>query len=304
VNKRFRRDHPVLSGCLVLGVVAAVLWGGFTLLVASIFRPERPDLFHRPGIGVVQLAGVITSAQETIDQLRAFREDERVKAIVLRVESPGGAVGASQEIFAEVQRTDAVKPVVASLGSVAASGGLYAALGARKIIASPGTITGSMGVILKFANLEELFAKIGYRPEVIKSGRFKDIGNPGRAMTNDERQMLSQLIDNVHAQFIADASKSRSLPLAKVKEWADGRIFSGEQALSLGLIDALGNFTDAVNLAAQLAGLATGGDKLPPLIYPEEDGFSLLKLLAGKQADGLLPRGLAMPHLAYQWDPS
>ncbi|MCA1765835.1 MAG: signal peptide peptidase SppA [Desulfobulbaceae bacterium] len=234
--------------------------------------------------------------------LTSFRKNRNIAAIVLRIESPGGAVGASQEIFEEVKRTRQVMPVVASMGSVAASGGYYAALGANKIVASPGTLTGSIGVIIKFPNFAEIFEKIGYKSEVVKSGKMKNIGSPGRSMTEAERELIQSIIDNVHGQFVNAVIEGRELPAEKVLEFADGRIFSGEQALQAGLIDRFGNFTDAVELAAKLAGLE---EKLPELVYPAQKDFSLLKLLFGSRGNALFEEAVFLqPLLSYEWNAS
>lgn len=275
-------------------------WGGITFFVTSLTGPSKSELFLQEGLGVIDVKGVILESEEILANLVAFREEPKIKGIVLRIDSPGGAVGASQEIYDEVRRTSKVKPVVASMGSVAASGGLYVSLGAGKIVANPGTLTGSMGVILKFANLEGLFDKIGYKNEVVKSGRLKDIGSPSRPMTEEERQMLQGMIDNVQEQFVQAVSESRSLPAAEVRKIADGRIFSGQQAKEYGLVDQLGNFSDAVMLAAELAGIKS--DKMPELIYPREDDFSFLRLMTGKNSESLLQQtGLSGPLLAYEW---
>lgn len=298
-KRLFRQDHPVLKGFIVLGAVFLFIWGGITFFISAVTRPAKTELFGKEGVGVIELKGVIVSPEDTIDDLITFRTNANIRAIVLRVDSPGGAVGASQELYEEIRRTNKIKPVVASLGSVAASGGYYAALGSERIIASAGTLTGSMGVILKFANLEELFGKIGYKSEVVKSGDLKDIGSPDRPMTQEERDVLQTLIDNVHDQFVRAVTESRKLPEEAVRKIADGRIFSGEQAKELGLIDQLGNFTDAALLAAELAGLKK---EMPRLIYPEEKGFSLFKLLAGEKTQTVLGRAITpAPVLSYEW---
>lgn len=273
--------------------------GGVSLLISSLFfQPRKTALFtKKTGVGVVELKGLITTPEKIIASLTAFRKNEDVKSIILRIDSPGGTVGASQEIYEEVKRTNAVKPVVASMGSVGASGGYYAALGAQKIIANPGTITGSIGVIAKFANLEKLFEKIGYKSEVIKSGQLKDIGATNRPMTAEERALLQELINNLHGQFVKAVAESRVLPEQEVRRLADGRIFSGEQALEAGLIDALGNFTDAIILAARLGGLDT---ETPELIYPRKK-MSLWDIIAGNNRlslDNFIPN---TPILSYEW---
>lgn len=275
-------------------------WGGITLFLSSLIRPSGAELFKKEVIGVIEVKGVIVESEKVIENLVAFRENEKIKAIVLRVDSPGGTVGASQEIYQEVRRTSEVKPVVASMGSVAASGGLYVSLGARQIMANPGTITGSMGVIFKFANLEGLFEKIGYRSEVVKSGALKDTGSSSRPMSEQERLMLQGLINVVHDQFVRDVAESRSLPEEEVRKVADGRIFSGQQAMEYGLVDQLGNFSDAVLLAAGLAGMKHEG--MPPLAYPSQDDFSLLRLLTGEKSESLLRQTIGSgPVLVYEW---
>ncbi len=270
-----------------------------TFFIIKLTTSSSGDIFvSRPGIGIIELKGIITRSEQTIADLVKFKNNNNVKAIVVRIDSPGGAVGASQEIFREFRRVDMVKPIVASMGSVAASGGYYSAMGARRIVASPGTLTGSMGVILKFANLEEIFSKIGYRSETIKSGKFKDMGSPSRSLTTDERDMLQALLDNVHNQFIFDIAESRNISEEDVRKIADGRIFSGEQAHDLGLVDQLGNFNDAVLLAAKLGGLA---DSDPNLIYPEKNNFNMFKLIAGEKGEALLDALVNLdPVLAYQ----
>jgi protease IV len=299
-NRSFRQRHPVLLGFLILGVIFLLFWGGMAYFLSSFFKSPRTELFGaREAVGVIELKGLIATSEDTIRQLTEFRHNQAVKAIVVRIDSPGGAVGASQEIYAEVRRTNEIKPVVVSMGSVAASGGLYAALGAERIIANPGTLTGSIGVIIKFANLRELFEKIGYQSEVIKSGRLKDIGSPDRSLLPEERQMLQEVIDSVHRQFIGAVAESRGLPEQQVAGFADGRIFSGEKAKEIGLIDQLGNFTDAVKLASELGGIKT---EAPPLIYPEERDFSLLRFFVRTEEAEMFSRFLRpAPVLAYEW---
>ncbi|ADH86235.1 signal peptide peptidase SppA [Desulfurivibrio alkaliphilus] len=298
----FRRRHPMLSGCLMLLVALLLFWAGVSFLIGSLLSdsPLARTARHPEGVGVIEVRGVISSADQLIEQLTDFRRKDKIKAIVLRIDSPGGAVGASQELFEEVKRTNRVKPVVASMGSVAASGGLYAALGAERIIANPGTLTGSIGVIIKFANLEELLQKIGYRSETIKSGELKDTGAMDRPLTPGEREMLAEMVHAVHRQFVDDVAASRDLPVGQVEAFADGRIFSGARALELQLVDALGNLNDAAMLAASLGGL--DGEQVPHLIYPPRRDLSLLTLLlGGRLATRLAPTFEPTPVLAYEW---
>jgi protease-4 len=289
-ERLFRQKHPLLTGFFILSIMLMVFGFGITFFVFGIDRQSRESHFLATddnSVGVIELKGLITDSDKILDQLLQFRLSKSIKAVVVRIDSPGGAVGASQEIFREISRLNKEKPVVASLGSVAASGGFYAALGAGKIVANPGTLTGSMGVIFKFPNFEEIFQKIGYKDQIIKSGNLKDIGSPSRPLTEEERILLQGLLDEVHAQFITDICQSRNLPANDVRNIADGRIFSGETAKKLGLIDELGNFNDAVALAATRAGLDT---ETPHLVYPETDELSFFKMLAEQNVASIFSR--------------
>jgi len=296
----FRKQRPIVSIVIALVGIFLCSWLGITIFLFLFpSAGEEQEIFSPAGkIGVVEIKGVITSAEDVIRELTEFRKDHHIRAIILRIDSPGGAVGASQEIFSEVKRTNAVKPVIASMGSVAASGGYYAALGARKILASPGTLTGSIGVIVKFPNLTDIFDKIGYHTETIKSGKLKDIGAMNRPMTAEEKVLLQDIIDNVHSQFVEAVAEARKLPREQVEKLADGRIFSGEQALRFKLIDQFGNFNDAVIAASKLAGMK---NQLPPLVYASAKDFSLLRLLLGTKGETTW-QGLASltPSLSYE----
>ena len=268
------KKNPVLIGLIVIGVIMVVFVGSIILLT-FMFRREAPSFALGDKVGVVEINSVISNSREVIKGIRSFVEDAGVKAIVLRVDSPGGGVGASQEIYREVVKAREVKTVVASFGGVAASGGYYVACGADKIMANPGTITGSIGVVMQFANLEELFKKIGYKGYVIKSGTHKDVGSPFREMTPEEKELLQEVIDTVHRQFIRAVAEGRKLPMEKVAAIADGRIFSGEQALALGLVDELGNLEDTIEMAAQMAGVKGK----PAVVYPRKRKPSLFDYL-------------------------
>jgi len=185
------------------------------------------------------------------------------------------------------------------MGSMGASGGYYAALGADNIIANPGTMTGSIGVIVKFPNLEGLFEKIGYKSVVIKSGPLKDVGASNRPLTEEEHTLMQDLIDNVYNQFVRDIAAARSMPEETIFELADGRIYTGEQALEVGLIDSLGNFIDAITLAAEMGGLDTEN---PQLIYPKVDRkFSLLSLLTSAEQSLVNNFVPLYPILSFEW---
>jgi len=297
----FSQKHPILLGLFILTGIFLLFLTGISLFISSLI-PTDPaiSIFSRKeGVGIIELKGLIISSEKALEDLTELRNNPDVKSIVLRIDSPGGAVGASQEIYTEVKRTNEIKPVVASMGSMGTSGGYYAALGADSIIANPGTMTGSIGVIVKFPNLEGLYEKIGYKSEVIKSGPLKGIGASNRALSEEERTLMQDLIANVYAQFVRDVATARSMPEETIAGLADGRIYSGEQALEAGLIDRLGNFTDAIGFAADLGGLDM---KDPRLIYPKDNRkFSLLGLLASAEqsfVDNFVP---FYPVLSFEW---
>ena len=216
-------------------------------------------------IAVISIQGVLSNSRDTIQQFKQCEENEDVKALVLRIDSPGGTVVAAQEIYAEIRKLREHKVVLASMGNVAASGGYYVACAAEEIIANPGTLTGSIGVISEYPNVEQLMKKVGLKAEVLKSGRFKDLGNPTREMTEEEKKLLQGLIDNIHRQFIRDVALGRGKPVEEIEPLADGRVFTGEQAKEKGLVDRLGNLQDALDRAAELAGI----EGKPVILYPE-----------------------------------
>lgn len=284
-----RRFFLFLLSLFLLMVIIFLVW---------LMTPDF-QLFTSPNrIGVLEVRGVIDNVQESLKALKEFRQDVNVKAVLVRIDSPGGGVGASQELYREIRRTMEEKPVVASLGGIAASGGYYIASAATRVIANPGTITGSIGVISYFPNLRELFEKVGFSAVIIKSGRYKDTGNPGREMTDEERALLQSIMDQAHRQFIRDVAQGRNLTEAKVREIADGRIIMGESAQQLGLVDELGNFEDAVNASARLGKI----EGEPDLLYAKKKKRSLLDYLLGsevsEQLDGLFSGSLSI--LRYQ----
>lgn len=228
-------------------------------------------------IALIELDEPIFESEEFIRQLKKYRDRASIKAVVLRLNSPGGAVAPSQEIFDEVKRTrDSGKPVVVSMSSVAASGAYYIACGANQIVANPGTITGSIGVISEFTNFKGLLDKIGIENTTIKSGKYKDAGNPSRPMTEDERQQLQTLIDDVYGQFVADVAQGRKLSEDSVRTLADGRIFTGRQAYALGLVDTLGTLETAIRIAGNLGKIV--GE---PKVVREKKRATLFERLMG-----------------------
>ncbi len=273
----FSRRHPILFFLLILAACSTILCVSGMLVFFSISRMmfTSAGTFHEPkgNIGIVEVTGPILSSRQVIENIKAFRDNDRIKAIVVRVDSPGGGVGPSQEIFRELMKTRPVKTVVASMGSVAASGGYYIAAGAQVIVANPGTITGSIGVIMEHVNLTELVQKIGISPLVIKSGEFKDLGSPFRKLGDKERQLLQKLVDELHQQFVSDTSQARNIEMKTMGEIADGRVYTGQTAKDLNLVDRLGNLDDAVVWAAELAGM----DQEPVPVYPKDNPISVLR---------------------------
>jgi protease-4 len=293
-----QKDRPITLALLILGV--AMLFFGTIMAIVLSFSHPTPSLSFGNKIGVIPINGVIKDADTITEQLTSFRKDKGIKAIILRIDSPGGGVGPSQEIYSETRRTTQAKNVIASLGSLTASGAYYIAAGADKIVANPGTLTGSIGVLMEFITIEELLKKIGIQMQVIKSGEFKDIGALNRKMTDSEREMLMTLLDDIRSQFVTAVADGRNMPREKVLEIADGRIFSGREAKEIGLVDSLGNFQDAVDLAKKMANIK-GEVKL---VYPERKRRSLLwDLLFKDLVDSIINRidrhyGL----LQYKWN--
>jgi protease-4 len=228
-------------------------------------------------VALIRVEGPILDADSVVEEIKEHSQNASVKAIVLRIDSPGGAVVPSQEIYEEVKNAAVKKKVIASMGSMAASGGYYIASPASKIVANPGTITGSIGVILEIPNVEGLMNKIGVTSQVIKSGKHKDIGSAFRGIKEEEKEILQGVMDNVHAQFIEAVSVGRKMDIENVRKISDGRIFTGEQAVEQGLVDELGTLEDAISLAAEMVGI-----KGKPVVLKKEDRFSLFKMLENK----------------------
>lgn len=256
----------------------------FSLFFAALIGGDGIQFGDK--VAVVAIEGVITDPDSISKQIKEYGERDDIKAIVVRIDSPGGGVGPSQEIYRELKKVSAKKEVVVSMGSVAASGGYYIAAAADKIIANPGTITGSIGVIMEFASLEDLLSKIGLKGYVIKSGEYKDIGSPFRGMKDDERKLLQGVIDDVHKQFIGIVAENRKLNIDAVKKIADGRIFSGMQAQQIGLVDEIGNFQDAIDTAASMANIKGK----PAVLYPEKERPMLWDVIFGDAASKAIKR--------------
>jgi len=281
--------HKVLVGSLVgLFVICAL---GLLITVLMIGRGEGRGLFVGDRIALLPLEGAIMTDERFLRHLQRFREDRSVKGIVVYIDSPGGAVAPSQSIYQELRKArDEGMPVVAAIGSVGASGGYYAALGADSIFVMPGSITGSIGVILQFPNVEELAEKVGISMEVVKSSELKDIGSPFRPVSPEDRSVLESMVADIYDQFVETVAEERGLSRAQLAELADGRILSGRQAIAAGLADGVGNLPDAIAAAGRMAGL---GDD-PRVVRPPEPRLSLLQLLlsGGSEVAGRLRSGL------------
>ena len=249
--------------------------------------------FKGDGVGLVEIKGLIVDSQDTVKQLHDLKKNRHVKAVVVRIDSPGGVVGPSQEIHDEVKKLATHKKVLVSMGSVAASGGYYIAAPATKIYSNPGTITGSIGVLMKFSNMEGLMEKVGLKAFTLKTGQYKDAGSPLRPMQPEERAMLQGVIDSAHGQFIRAVAEGRKIPLEEVRKIADGRVFTGEQALGLKLVDKLGTLQDAIEEAGRLAGI----EGEPQVIHPPKKKKRFLDLLVEETASSLAstlgPEGLS-----------
>jgi len=290
------KKHPILTVLVILGCIALLL-GASMAIVLKIFAPSS-DLSFGDKIGVIPIGGSISDSHRTTTQLVKFRKDKKIKAIILRINSPGGAVGPTQEIYREVQKTVETKKVVASLGVVAASGGYYIAAASSKIVANPGTITGSIGVLMEFVQLQDLLNRIGVKLEVLKSGEFKDIGSPHRELSKRDRELLNALIADIQRQFVEAVANGRDLSLEEVNQIADGRVFSGAQAKELDLVDALGNFQDAVDVAKDIA--AIKGE--PTLVYPKKSRLELWEsFLEGTTRSVTKMLQSIKPQVEYRW---
>lgn len=291
------KKHAITIVIIFLAVGA--LFAVSVRIAKSIMGGADTSISSREGIGLVEVKGMILDSKETIRQLRHYLKQDRIKAIVLRVDSPGGVVAPSQEIYEEVRKFAARKKIIVSMGSLAASGGYYISAPATMIYANPGTITASIGVILKLSNIEALMDKIGIKSYTLKTGKYKDSGSPLREFSAEDRAMLQSVIDNTHEQFIRAVAEGRKLPIAEVRKIADGRILSGEQARGIKLVDRLGTLQDAIEEAGKQAGIK--GE--PDVILPPKRKINYLDVLADGMEDkfeGALKSALGGMRLVYE----
>lgn len=272
-----------LAGALALIVVFLVT----VITIEAVLGQQLsfPAIGER--VGLVRVEGLLIDARDFAHDVETMREDGGVRAVVMRIDSPGGGVAASQEMADAIRRVqEAGKPVVVSMGAVAASGGYYIAASADSILANPGSLTGSIGVLMEFAHFEELFRKVGLGFDVVKSGEFKDTGSWSRQLTDEERALIQTTVDDIHAQFVEAVAAGRGMDVQAVRALADGRILSGRQALEAGLVDRLGDLDDAIATAGRMGGIR-GKPRVQEPVRPVR--LTLLDLLAGSLARALAP---------------
>jgi protease-4 len=289
-------------------IIGLVFGGLFLCLFAFLalawiaIHSGRPAAFARgERVGVVEVVGPILDGKTTLKELRDFGEADWIRAIVVRVDSPGGSVGPSQEIYQAVKRLREKKHILVSMGSVAASGGFYVACAGEKVYADPGTLTGSIGVISEFPNVSGLLKWAGVTMQTVTAGKMKDSGSPFREMTAEERSYFQAMLEDVHDQFISAVATGRNLPEAEVRKVADGRVFTGRKAKELKLVDELGGLQDAVREAGKLAGIR--GE--PRIEYPRKER-PFVRELFGDEADAMVHRlaarlGEVMGHPGFQF---
>lgn len=276
---------------IILGIIV-----GLFFLVLILHSIGSGTSFGQK-VAVVDIAGIITKSDATIKLIHTYRDDPNIKAIVVRIDTPGGSVAPVQEIYSELQKID--KPIVASMGGTAASGGYYVACAADTIMANPGTLTGSIGVIMQFTRLKGLYDKIGLEHQVIKSGEFKDTGSPFRQLTEKEQAVLQATVDDVYNQFVDTIFEGRKslLSRSEILELADGRIFSGQQALDAKLLDRLGNLPEAIEHAAELADVEG-----KPKIVRKKKKQSLLEQLLGVTQAPALDEMFSLPGVTFRYE--
>ena len=286
-----RKKPPLAKKLLFLALIL------FALVGISSITSEWVQQGTKNRIGIVDITGLISDSQYIVNQVKKFRQDKRIRGIILRIDSPGGAVGPSQEIYNEVLKTrESGKTIYASMGALAASGGYYIASAAEKIFANPGTLTGSIGVIMVFSNAKGLMEKIGLQPEIVKAGEYKDIGSPARAMTQKERNLLQSVVTDVHQQFIEAVASGRDISVAEVTKIADGRILTGRQAYSLNLVDQMGGLQVSIDQLAHKVGIIGS-----PKIIKETPRVGFLDWVLKSTINQSIINRPSIPSLQYTW---
>lgn len=257
---------------IITALMSVVVLFLVSLFFIRLLTNNRNISFSDNSIAIVEVKGMIVDSDEIIKQIHYAKDENRVKAVVLRIDTPGGVVGPTQEIYEEIIKLKKIKPVIVSMGSVAASGGYYIAAPANIIFANPGTITGSIGVLMKLANFQSLLDKVGIKSLVLKSGEFKDTGSPVRPITAGDKKILQGIIQSMYEQFVSAVADGRKIPIVNVREIANGRIFTGEQAKKMKLVDKLGNLQDAIDEAAKITGIKNK----PKIVYPPKSRKSFI----------------------------
>lgn len=255
-NPSFATRRPGLFGVLIVMAAVILVFGIMAAFGLQRGENDRPFWHGGPRLGLVRIEGPIVDAEEVVTFIRKLRKDDAVKGVIVRINSPGGAFGPSQELYMAVKRLAQVKPVVASLAAVAASGGYYAACPATKIMANPGTLTGSIGVMSQIANVQELLQKVGVTFESLTTGALKDAGSPFKPLTPEQRAYLTALMADLNHQFSGAVAKERKLSPAAVAAIADGRAMTGQRAKELGLVDVLGGQEEAIDMLKAMTHLS------------------------------------------------
>jgi protease-4 len=290
VNRFFK-----LIGILAIVFISISLLSGINRLFST------DEDYHSANIGVLEIDGVISQSLPVLEQLEEVRKNPQLKALIVRIDSPGGAVGASQEIYLELKKMRKTLPVIVSMGDIAASGGLYVSLGGDVVIALPGTLTGSMGVLFQLVNFSRLMNKVLLDPVTITSGELKDAGNPTRPMDPRARQLFNELIQETFAMFKESVRMERKLSAEAVKVLSDGRVVNGTKAMQLGLVDKLGTFQDAIDVAKE-KGKISGK---PQLAYLSRKPKSFVHRMMDSAAEPL--QGWVRERtrvLQYRWEPA
>jgi len=272
---------------VVVGGGALLFFAVCLVALAFFFSDEgSPGLsFSSNQIAALEIEGILFDSKPFVEELKDYGNRSGIRAVVVRINSPGGGVAASQEMYEAVKkfRSETGKKVVVSMASVAASGGYYIACAADRIFANPGTITGSIGVIAEWYNYGDLLRWAKMQSVVIKSGTFKDAGSPTRPLTDEEKAYFQSLINNMYDQFVSTVASGRKLGEAAVRKLADGRVYTGQEAKASGLVDDLGTYQDAIAAAARMAGI----EGAPRVVSPPKKTFSILDLLLGDSRSAL-----------------
>ena len=287
---RFSQRHPLLFGVMMIILAVALFSGAMAFFRLMGWTTEGLSGLGKDKIGVVHVEGMILDSEDVVEWIRELEDDDSVKGVLMRVNSPGGAIAPSQEIYAAIKALNEVKPVVASYGSLAASGGYYCSCPAELIYANPGTVTASIGVMAEFVTVTEALEKLGIKPEVLTTGKYKAAGTPMRELSDEQREQMLGLMQDLHEQFVDHVTEARGMDRDRVAAIADGRAVSGRQALALGLVDHLGTQVDAIRKLKELAGIQ---GKARLLEGPKEDRPLIQRLLGTVKIDisSILPEG-------------